>query len=222
MASNEQNYQNALDGKSIPILPRDEKWQELFLMSEKPEEIASIEAALNERLSAQDALREKTKEIKRLKKKLLGEIVLLRDPESTKGRSEDDVEKEIQNHKRLISDCNDRLEHYEEELIGLPKEIYQLNYKLMNATMNACYQLIHRNTEEINAIDGWISKVRVQLKKNIIHLQEREAENYSIYSYMHQIFGPDVIDLFDMQYDPVNKRPIRSTSGNSRKSVMED
>ena len=215
MARIEKVYAPALEGKNIPILPRDEKWQELLLMSEKTSDIEALEGALNEKLSVQESLREKIKEIKRLKKKLLGEIVLLRDPESTKGRSNESIEKEIQEHKRLISDCNERLHSYEDELTGMPREIYQLNYKLMLATMNVCYQIIHRNTGEIGAIDDWISKVRVQLKKNIIHLQEKEMENYNLYSYMHQVFGPEVIDLFDMQYDPSSKRPIRSSGTNT-------
>ena len=221
MSRVEQVYAPALEGKDIPILPLDEKWQELFAANEKTPEIEALEGALSEKLAIQTSLREKIKEIKRLKKKLLNEIVLLRDPESTKGRSEADIEMEIQDHKRLISDCNERLESYEDELVSMPREIYQLNYKLMLATMNICYQLISRNTSEIGAIDEWIGKVRVQLKKNIIRLQEKEIENYNIYTYMHQIFGPDVIDMFDMHYDPEGRRPMRALDGNARKGIMD-
>lgn len=36
------------------------------------------------------------------------------------------------------------------------------------------------------------------------------VEFYSnLYSYMHQIFGPEVVDLFDMKYDPDKRHPIR-------------
>ena len=79
----------------------------------------------------------------------------------------------------------------------------------MLETMKVCYETLHENTEYIQGLDEWITKVRVELKKNVIHLQEAEMENYNLYSYMHQIFGPEVIDLFDMKYDPNRRHPIR-------------
>ena len=210
MSRVDQVYAPALEGKNIPLLPLDERWQQLFSLSGKTEEIEALEGVLSEKLAVQSSLRDKIKEIKRLKKKLLSEIVLLRDPESTKGRSKAAIEKDIQDHKRLIGDCNERLESYEDELTDMPREIYQLDYKLMLATMNVCYQLMQRNTEEIEAVDGWISKVRGQLQKNVMILQEKEVENYNLYTFMQSIFGSDVRSIFEMRYDPEKKHPTRT------------
>ncbi|MBO4913088.1 MAG: hypothetical protein J5504_10205, partial [Butyrivibrio sp.] len=150
------------------------------------------------------------KDIKRLKKKLLGEIVLLRDDAGKKGASTKKIEAEIDDHTRLIKECNEKIEECEDEVLGLPREIYKVDYDLMIETMNTFYKIMHDNTTEINAIDEWVSKVRVQLKKNIIRMQEKEIENFNVYSYMHNIFGPEVIDLFDLKYDPERRHPIRT------------
>ena len=32
-----------------------------------------------------------------------------------------------------------------------------------------------------------------------------ELENHDLYAYMHDIFGAEVIDLFDMKYNPLEK-----------------
>mgnify|MGYP006990361326 CR=1 FL=1 len=32
--------------------------------------------------------------------------------------------------------------------------------------------------------------------------QEMEQRNHAIYSYMHALFGAEVIDMFDMKYNP--------------------
>ena len=34
----------------------------------------------------------------------------------------------------------------------------------------------------------------------MIRKQEMEQRNHAIYSYMHDVFGAEVIDIFDMQY----------------------
>ena len=44
-------------------------------------------------------------------------------------------------------------------------------------------------------------RVRIDLKKNIIRKQNRTINNKEIYSYLHDIFGAEVLDLFDIQYD---------------------
>lgn len=210
MAKDNERYSDALIGKNIPILTKDEKWQMLFIMSPKTEKIKKLEEELNALVDKQEAAREKIKDIKRLKKKLLGEIVLLRDDAGKKGASTKKIEAEIDDHTRLIKECNEKIEECEDEVLGLPREIYKVDYDLMIETMNTFYKIMHDNTTEINAIDEWVSKVRVQLKKNIIRMQEKEIENFNVYSYMHNIFGPEVIDLFDLKYDPERRHPIRT------------
>ena len=47
--------------------------------------------------------------------------------------------------------------------------------------------------------------INILLKKNIIKKQNREINNKEIYSYMHDIFGRDVINLFDVKYEEEQK-----------------
>ena len=45
-----------------------------------------------------------------------------------------------------------------------------------------------------------------------------EYQNRQIYSYMHDLFGAEVIDLFDMQYDPMAVGQKKEDgSGNEKK-----
>ena len=220
MAKDENKYSDALIGKDIPILSKDEKWQQLFMLSPKTDRINELEAELNKLVDKQEKTREKIKDIKRLKKKLLGEIVVLRDDAGKNPKQRKKIEAEIDDHTRLIRECNEKIEGCEDEMLGLPREIYQADYKLMVETMSIFYRIMHENTMEINVIDEWISKVRVQLKKNIIRMQEKEIENFNVYSYMHNIFGPEVIDLFDLKYDPEQRHPIRTPGLKSRNGII--
>ncbi|MDE6128878.1 MAG: hypothetical protein K2G16_06770, partial [Lachnospiraceae bacterium] len=133
------------------------------------------------------------------------------------------LEKKLDDNKRLINDCNDKLDSYKDELMELPKEIEQVNYKLMLATMEVCYEKLRENTAEIDEIGEWIAKIRVELKKKVIRKQEKEQQNQDLYHYMHAIFGAEVINIFDMKYNPEERaarlaaekvRKARRTKGN--------
>ncbi len=208
MAKDTQVYMSALEGKSIPILTLDDKWHQLFTQTEMTPEIENLADELNALVERDGRIRLETKKIKKLKKTLLSEIVPLRDKANKLGNAPA-IEKEISERTRLISECNEKLAGSEDELLDLSRQIYDVDYKLMVETMNVCYERLHENTDYIRGLDEWISKVRVELKKNVIRLQEAEMENYNLYSYMHQIFGPEVIEIFDMKYDPDHRHPIR-------------
>ena len=209
MAKDDKVYSAALEGKSIPILTLDDKWHQLFTQTEMTPEIESLAEELNTLVDRDAKIRTETKKIKKLKKTLLSEIVPLRDKANKSTSNKAAIEKEISERTRLINECNDKLDGHNDELMDLSRQIYDVDYKLMIETMNACYETLHSNTEYIKGLDEWISKVRVELKKNVIYLQEAEMENYNLYSYMHQIFGPEVIDLFDLKYDPNRRHPVR-------------
>ena len=220
MANKDEVYMSALEGKSIPILTLDNKWHQLFTQTEMTHEIEELADVLNSLVERDGKIRSETKDIKKLKKKLLGEIVPLRD-KANKSTDDAVIEREIKERTRLINECNERLDSYEDELLNLSRQIYDVDYKLMLETMSVCYDRLHDNTADIKGLDDWISKVRIELKKNIIRLQETEMENYKLYSYMHQIFGPDVIEIFDMKYDPDRRHPIRRPLAGPEDSYVE-
>ena len=39
--------------------------------------------------------------------------------------------------------------------------------------------------------------------------EEREKSTFDLYSYMHDIFGAEVIEIFDMKYNPEERRKER-------------
>ena len=67
--------------------------------------------------------------------------------------------------------------------------------------MSFCYEKLRTNSTEIEEISGWITEMRIELKKNLIRKQNREINNREIYVYMNDIFGKDVMNLFDVKYE---------------------
>ena len=189
-----ESFSQALEGKRIRLLTEEAR-----------SEVSDLEGQLNELLKQQGKLNNEVKNIKRLKKKLMEEIVTLVDDA---GQDEDSENgQKIQRNKNLVEECNGRLEEYQDELLDLPRQIDRVNYQLMLATMDCCYDTMQENRKEIDRIAQWVSEIRIELKKRLIRKQEMEQQNNAIYSYMHDVFGTEVIEIFDMQYESGEEHP---------------
>lgn len=192
-------FLDALPGRKIPILTLDNKWYRLLDESGKVA-VKGLEEQLNTLLKRQGKLNTETKEIKKLKKKLMGEIVPMVDEMEQGGNRK--LEKKIEEHKRLIEECNEKLESYQEEVMDIPREIERVNTELMLATMEYCYDTMKDNADQIQEIGEWVTGIRIELKKKLVKKQELERKNQDIYAYMNDIFGADIVNLFDMEYGP--------------------
>ena len=194
----EKNYDEAIKQCKIPTLVLDQKWHRLFAISGKPEDVKTIEKEEKEILLRQAHLSTELKNLKKIKADLMKSIV-----DNMEGKDEDKATEaqrtKIEQDKRLIDETNEKIEADEDMLMEIPKELQTVNRTLMLATMNFCYNKLRTNSHEISEISDWITNFRVELKKNIIKKQNREINNREIYSYMHDIFGPEVMDLFDVK-----------------------
>lgn len=206
MAHSENAFKEALAGKDIPLVTLDNKWHQLFTQAqtEIPAEVLRGEAKLNELIKRQGKLNTESKDIRKVKKKLMTEIMEMADLSG--GNPDAATEKKMEDNRRLINECNERLEDYARELRLLPEEIAQINHKLMLITMDICYQKIAENTREIDKIEEWVKDIRIEMKKKLIRKAENEQEVFSLYSYMHDIFGAEVIEIFDLKYNPEERR----------------
>lgn len=206
MSRKDEVFIPALKDRKIPILTLDNSWHRLFTQTDPSPEIVKLEGELNELLKRQGKVNSETKEIKALKKRLMDEIVEKMD--ELGDRTDKAIEKKLNDNKRLIEECNKKLEEYEDDTLDLPRLINDVNYKLMLATMEVCYDQIQANNELIEEISRWVDKMRIELKKNVVIKQQRLKRNQDFYTYMHDIFGADVINLFDMKYnvEPLTQR----------------
>ena len=191
-----QDFKSALIGKTVPLLILDQKWHRLFAVHGKTDEIKGLEAELNTLLTEQARLNTLLKELKKLKGKLLDEIV----------QSMEEDEKKLEENKRLVDEINEKLDECEDELADIPFRLRETNDELMICSMDYFYEKIRVNQSESTEIEEWINQVRIDLKKNIIRKQNRDINNREIYAYLHDIFGAEVINIFDIKYDEESRK----------------
>lgn len=199
MPKDQDFFREVLIGKKIPILTLDNQWHKLFTQTGDNEELKVKEEELNDLLRKQGKINSEIKSLTSYKKKLMQEIVSIMElPDS------DAKEKKMTDNKNKIEEANVKLEDYNDELMELPRKIDEVNFELMLLTMELCYNKIQQNVGDIDKINRWISEFRIQLKKKILLKQQKEIWNDELYTYMHDIFGPEVIEMFDMKYNPKN------------------
>ena len=194
----EEEFRAALSNKNIPLLVLDQKWHRLFAIHGKTDEIKEKETKVNELLAQQGRANTELKKLKKIKNQLMDEIVQNMDDDD-----DDSAEREKKRleNKKLIDEVNEKINEEEDLLLELPKEIKEVNESLMILSMDYFYSKLRVNQTEAKEIEDWIAQVRIDLKKNIIRKQNRTINNKEIYSYLHDIFGAEVLDLFDIQYD---------------------
>ena len=90
MSRKDEIYSPALKEKKIPILTLDNKWHRLFTQTNPNKTILRLEEELNDLLKKQGKATTESKDIKRLKKKLMQEIV-----ENAEGTAEGNNQKAL-------------------------------------------------------------------------------------------------------------------------------
>ena len=99
----DKQFSEALQGKKIPILTLDNKWYKL-LDQDSRSQLSDSEEALNSLLRRQGKLNTEVKNIKKLKKRLMSEIVELAEDSA---QVEDETTKKIEQNKKLVEECNE-------------------------------------------------------------------------------------------------------------------
>ncbi len=194
----DKHFDEIVKNCKIPTLVLDQKWHRLFAISGKPEDVKVIEQQEKDLLLKQSHLSTELKNLRKIKSDLMKSIVAdMEGKDADKATAEQKAK--IEEDKRLIDETNEKIEQDEDLLKDIPRELADINKTLMLATMNFCYAKLRSNAHEIKDISDWITNFRVELKKNIIKKQNREINNKEIYAYMHDVFGPDVMDLFDVK-----------------------
>ena len=199
MAENDIDFKDIISKKNIPILTLDNKWHKLFTQAEESKEMTKVAKEVNELVARQGKITTELKDMKKLKAKLMDDIVA--NMEASKSGGDKKAAKIVDESKRLIDEINEKTEAYEDEMLELPKKLREANNKLMLLTMEECYALFKDNSRDIETIGAWIKKMRVELKRNILKKQHMEIVNIEVYSWLSDIFGAEVMDMFDIGYD---------------------
>lgn len=211
----EEKYRYALQGKEIPLLVLDPKWHNLYPEHEKPSNIKSLEKKLNTLIKKQGNANTDLVELTKTKRELMKQIVVNMDD----GSQPDSPAKFFRKDKsqRMIREINERLEEARRELETLPDEISAANMDLLVACMAQCYTEMVHNTREIDILQQKVLAFREELKQILLSKQDMEMKNTAMYSYMHDLLGARIMEVFDDGSERIWKDEDDSIAGEGQK-----
>lgn len=193
--SKDIDFNKVFKNKKIPILTLDQRWYALFPDDQKPSHIKDIENELNLLLQRQGKLVSEMKDLKQLKSNLMNEIITHMDVDDSKTGKLN--AKKLDKNQKYIKDIGDKMALTEDEIIEIPYQIKEVNERLIIETAKECYKRLAYNNEKIAEITGWVKKLREELKERILIKQDMETQNNTIYSYMHDLMGPELLQGLD-------------------------
>jgi hypothetical protein len=187
-----------IKNRKLPILTLDARWHQLFPEDTKSTELKALEQRLNNLLKRQGKLINDIKEMKHAKSGLIKDIVVNMDiGNDILGKHK---EKKLDRNKRLIQELSDKIKKSMDELSNIPFQIKEVNEELMAESARACLERFHSNKKDIAAIEQRIKEMRDELKVKILAKQDMETMNTGIYTYLHDILGADVMEIFEKEY----------------------
>lgn len=188
-------FNSIIKNKKLPILTLDARWHALFPDEKKNVRIKLLEQKVNKLLKTQGKLVNDIKDMKKLKKSLVSDIVKNMDIKSdSMGKSK---EQKMNQNKNYIDELNKKIEEASNQLSKLPYKIREANEELITESVKSIYFRFHTNKKELKNISNWIKDTREELTRKIIVKNEMEEVNKSIYSYIHDVLGAEIIDILD-------------------------
>jgi seryl-tRNA synthetase len=192
------DFNKVVKNKKLPILTLDVRWHELFTEDQKTANIKDLEQKVNNLLKKQGKLVNDIKDMKKLKNSLIKDIMVNMDiGTDLVGKAK---EKKLDKNKQYINEINEKINSAMDELADIPYQIKEVNEQLMAESIDICYERLENNKTELGKVSEWIAGIREELKNKILLKQDMEAKNALIYTYMHDILGAEMMELFDQEH----------------------
>lgn len=183
----------------LPLLILDERYYKLFPEEKKTDKIKALERRLNDLVKGQGRINTDMEDLRRLKKTLMEEVISNMG-ESTKATARMQQKKQ-EKLQEMIIEINEKLADGETAIESRPGEITEANVDLLLECMRVWYRRLDENSAGIMEADLWIEQVRDELKHKLLVKQDMEMENERIYSYMHTLLGPEIMEKVDSGYE---------------------
>ena len=140
-------------------------------------------------LKSQGRINTDMKDLKKLKKQLMNEIMVNMDS-SDNSRAR----KKVQKSKELIEEINDKLILLEDEELDIPGSMKDINARLALESMSEMMDVFEENEEAIEELEEWVNETRLELKKQVLILQKKKDDNARMEKYLTDMFDSDIIN----------------------------
>ncbi len=178
----------------IPLLVYDKEWKKLFGNIDN-KDIINTKEKLIEAINKKNQLEREEAKLKKDKNFAMKMILGI----SNSINNENKVENVnlLDKYKDKIESINERLDELSFELENIYKEIRDLNFNLLKATVYYGYRDIKKKEKKLKKIVEELEFIRERAKLLINEKYDYEEWINSAYSFLHGILGRDEIEKLD-------------------------
>lgn len=189
----EEKFLKRFEDLDIPILILDERWLRIFPEEYKSKEIKRLEKELRQAFQYQAHLTDQIKTSEGKKKQLMDRIIQCMNVAQI---SENEAKKQ-QKSQEYIKEINAELTQLESEYEQMPDRIKECNEQLLKESLRICYRRMQENKEQMDEQRQLIQETRDLLQEQLDRKKELQRESDQIFTFMHRIFGRDVVEMFE-------------------------
>lgn len=182
----------------ISLLTLDERWNSLFLATQKSPEITACEEKLTDLLKEQSRLLTESKEISVNKKRCMDKIIKLT-PEVFDNNNET-AKNEMQVCEKEIKRINERVGKLEEEIENIPVRIKEANLELLEITIKQVYYRMRAEQRRVKELEKKIEELSAKLKEYTEEKETLSNDEASTYSYFHDLLGGEELERLDNEF----------------------
>lgn len=182
----------------VPILILDKVWHNIFPPEKKTKKLLVLEEKLFNLLKEQGQLNNDFKDYLKLKKKFMDEIMKLTTEAFT--NENESAKSEMEKNQKNILEVNKQLEKIQNKLKKIPDEIEEANGRLLQESVKICYEEMKEHQRVSDELNEWIDQTRAILKKKLEEKTVHDEKAIEIYSYLHDLIGPELIEYLDSDY----------------------
>lgn len=178
----------------IPILIKDKDWLKLF---------SEVDNRAIKKYSGKllDLLREETgtkKELKRLEKEKEKTIkMILRLSDEINNEEKLEYINLLDEYRERLIYINETIDELTFRLENIPTDIREINFKLLEATINYGYTQIIDKEEKLDHINKELENLRERIRE--LNIEKRSYEDYvsDAYTFIHRILGGKQVEKLD-------------------------
>ena len=106
-------------------------------------------------------------------------------------------EKKSKQSQKLLLEMNERIDVGTNRILELPGLIKEANARLLTEGVKIAYRNMQGTEETLEILTKEIEELRLSLEQRELKRDELEDRRDKVYSYMHNLLGPEIVELFD-------------------------
>ncbi|HHV27131.1 hypothetical protein FYJ27_01965 [Anaerosalibacter bizertensis] len=188
--------ENIILKNRVPILVRDDEWMELFGETDD-KNIKKYKKDLEELLKEQKKIEREISHWNKEKLKCMRMILGISDAINNGEKIESaDL---LDEYKEKIYWINETIDELTFKLETIPRDIRNLNYELLKATVNYGYIELKDKEEKLSNISSELEDLRERLRSIINEKHDYEEWINDTYTFLHRMLGSKEIERLDRE-----------------------